>query len=74
MIKIVKTVIISVTNSGDKIAEKLENSIVVDKFCGYNKENKINVDKFLRDDVKNIGIKNITEKYFKEDNILIFIA
>ena len=74
MIKIVKTVIISVTNSGDKIAEKLENSIVVDKFCGYNEENKINVDKFLRDDVKNIGIKNITEKYFKKDNTIIFIS
>ncbi|KEH98936.1 cobalamin biosynthesis protein CbiG [Clostridium botulinum C/D str. BKT12695] len=69
-----KTVIISVTSSGDKIAENLSNSIVVDKFCGYNEESKINVDKFVRDDVKNIGIKNITERYFEKDNTIIFIS
>lgn len=74
MIKILKTVIISVTSSGDKIAEKINSLITVDEFCGYNGKNKITVDKFLRDDVKKLGIKNITEKYFKKDNTIIFIS
>ncbi|KEI00347.1 cobalt-precorrin 5A hydrolase [Clostridium botulinum] len=55
-----KIVIISVTSRGNRIANDISKII--------------STDKFLKDDVKNLGIKNIVERYFKKQNTIIFIA
>src|SRR3712207_7151001 len=55
-----ETVIISVTSSGDRIANNISEII--------------STEKFLRDDVKKLGIKSIVERYFKKENTIIFIA